>query len=226
MALAMGTSGNDTFNMNIMVLGAGQTAHRYDALAGNDTVTGHSTVSSAIFGGAGNDRLTGGGVNDTLLGDDLSGLPGGNDTLSGGAGNDLLFGGAGDDSLVGGSGSDLLYGGQGNDNYSQTLRLGGQDVLNEDASAASNPGFGGGFDILQITNDIFDNLLVSRSGDDLRVTDITDLSDGIASDFIVIQNFFLGGNNLVEGLVGSDGNGFDISFLLTAPIEQGLWYFL
>ncbi len=94
--------------------------------AGNNNVTGNSSVDTTIVGGAGNDTLTGGTGNDVLVGgagnNTLIGLDG-NDTLVGGVGNDSLSGGAGNDVLVGGSGSNTLNGGASNDTYSLAARL-------------------------------------------------------------------------------------------------------
>ena len=47
----------------------------------NDTITGHPTLPSSLYGGAGDDSLTGGTGNDILIGGP------GNDSLTGGAGN-------------------------------------------------------------------------------------------------------------------------------------------
>jgi Ca2+-binding RTX toxin-like protein len=107
-------------------------------LAGNDTITGTSSVANFLYGGAGNDTIKGnkgddqlyGGSGDDKLdggaGDDYLEGGGGNDTLKGGAGNDELFGDDGDDILDGGAGHDYMEGGNGND----TLKGGaGSDYL-------------------------------------------------------------------------------------------------
>ncbi len=118
------------------------------AAAGDDTVSlGHATGSWAVYGRAGNDRITTGSGADNLNGDE------GNDLLNGGAGDDLLSGGAGLDILNGGDGNDelqgyfeagdVLDGGAGDDklfDYSSgatTLRGGvGDDKLYSSAAAA------------------------------------------------------------------------------------------
>ncbi len=92
---------------------------------GDDTLNGaFATVALALFGEAGNDRLTGGAFGDTLAGgadnDILRGMAG-NDVLDGGDGDDRLIGAEGDDLLIGGLGNDVLFGGAGDD----TIDLGG-----------------------------------------------------------------------------------------------------
>ena len=83
-----------------------------------DTLTGNSSVSTTLEGGAGADSLSGGAAGDSLAGgagaDTLSGA-GGADTLDGGSEADLLSGGQGADSLSGGAGTDTLRGGAGAD---------------------------------------------------------------------------------------------------------------
>jgi len=73
--------------------------------SGNDLVdaTALTTISTTLFGEAGNDTLRGGKARDTIFG----GL--GNDLLDGGDGDDVLWGGFGNDNLVGGRGFDLLF---------------------------------------------------------------------------------------------------------------------
>jgi hypothetical protein len=80
---------------------------------GNDVVVvgANVRVSSAIYGGAGNDVLISGDANDTIFSeagnDVLLGL-GGDDLLDGGDGNDVLIGGLGNDTLLGRRGSNRL----------------------------------------------------------------------------------------------------------------------
>jgi ELWxxDGT repeat protein len=83
-----------------------------DAGAGNDAVKfneafGNITISSKIYGGAGNDIITGASGSDRIMGGD------GNDWISGGDGNDVIYGEAGDDRLFGGDGKDYIVGGAG-----------------------------------------------------------------------------------------------------------------
>jgi serralysin len=64
-----------------------------------------STLPTAMYGLAGDDKLTGGTQSDYLEGGN------GNDLLTGGAGSDTLIGGTGNDSYIGGSGNDNIEGG-------------------------------------------------------------------------------------------------------------------
>ena len=97
--LSAGTT-NSTFDLtNTTVVGISEA----DGGAGNDTITGNTTVTT-ITGGAGTDTLTGGTGNDTITGG------AGNDLLKGGTGNNLYLDGVGDgyDSIVGGTGTDTI----------------------------------------------------------------------------------------------------------------------
>jgi hypothetical protein len=73
---------------------------------GNDTFSGASSTSLAVFGGAGKDVIDFSGNPST----DARYLDGGAgaDTLTGGLGDDLLSGGAGTDRLTGGAGADIF----------------------------------------------------------------------------------------------------------------------
>lgn len=99
------------------------------------------TISGALTGGDGSDRVRGGPRADHLIGDESDGAasaaqsPGndtivggpGNDTIDAGAGNDTVSGAEGNDTLNGNTGNDTLNGNQGND----TLNAGpGNDTLN------------------------------------------------------------------------------------------------
>lgn len=95
LTLPEATTGSDTVNLT-------ETADKFDALAGNDSVHGRG----------GNDALLGNLGFDLLYGD------AGNDALSGGAGDDYLEGGVGNDRLAGGGGKDALNGGDGIDTAS------------------------------------------------------------------------------------------------------------
>ena len=98
--------------------------------AGNDTITGNSTLTNdVIVGGDGNDTLTSGSGADQLGG----GV--GNDNLSSGAGNDTLFGAAGNDILNAGDGTDRIDGEGGLDNITTGL---GNDTVVYDAAADSS----------------------------------------------------------------------------------------
>jgi hypothetical protein len=99
----------------------------------------------------------------------------------------------------------------------------GRDVINDDFSAASGTGFGGGTDYLYIANVAAADWVVSKVGNDLYVTSITDLQDGTPSDYMTIDDFFLGGNNTVEYLY--DGTYiYDMTAYQTAGLTDGAWY--
>lgn len=74
------------------------------ALGGNDVVQIKGNLTSEIYAGLGNDRVTGGYGSDFIFGED------GNDTLVGGSGNDVLIGGDGRDMLSASSGDNILIG--------------------------------------------------------------------------------------------------------------------
>ena len=70
-----------------------------------------SVKGDVLIGSAGNDTITG---NSTLLADSINGGAG-NDTISTGAGADLINGGTGNDNITSGGGKDTISGGTGND---------------------------------------------------------------------------------------------------------------
>jgi Ca2+-binding RTX toxin-like protein len=82
-------------------------------LGGNDNLSLDETIGALpgglMFGGAGNDTVTGGSSLDQLFGQ------AGDDTLFGKGGDDFLFGGADNDVLTGGDGDDQVFGEGGND---------------------------------------------------------------------------------------------------------------
>ncbi|OEJ65897.1 calcium-binding protein [Magnetovibrio blakemorei] len=87
------------------------------------TLTGHSTIATALDGSASNDTLTGGNAADVLRGQD------GSDTLTGGDGGDTLEGGIGNDTLIGGAGNDSITGGTGADVFRYEAVTDGTDTL-------------------------------------------------------------------------------------------------
>ncbi|MCB1356374.1 MAG: hypothetical protein KDK53_07750 [Maritimibacter sp.] len=105
----------------------------YDALDGNDTVTGTSE-SDVISGGKGNDALKGAGGKDKLKGnagaDTLKGQNG-NDKLDGGRGDDVILGGNGNDRIIGGKGNDTLTGGADADDFIYTSTRDGSDRITD-----------------------------------------------------------------------------------------------
>ena len=111
-------------------------------------------VTSALYGGGGNDTLVGGASADILYGDLSSGAFGitsegfGDDDLRGGAGNDSLFGGRGADWLDGGAGNDALSGGAGQDSFAFTAAAG-------DANADTISDFQTGTDVIRLDTSLY-----------------------------------------------------------------------
>jgi hypothetical protein len=170
----------------------------------NNTIVGNDYIDF-LFGYNGNDILYGRGGNDTLIGGN------GGDTLYGEAGNDLLLGEAGNDFLNGGFGTDTLYGGTGNDTYYYSKFNGGIDVINDSKSPTGTPGFGGGTDTLLFGDILGVDIRFVTINNDLYITDIFDLQDNMINTGVKIENFFLGGQNVVEYIIGSDNTGYDLS---------------
>ncbi|MEI6744462.1 MAG: hypothetical protein WCL34_00760 [Methylococcaceae bacterium] len=200
----------------------GQTFNTVVMYGGNDTVNG-SGVIDYIVGGYGNDLLKGNGGNDYLNGET------GNDSLYGGTGKDSLYGGVGDDLLNGEAHLDYLYGGAGNDTYVHDLTS-GNDIINDNVTVTGTigtVGIGGG------TSDVlkFSGLSISFNGFlsansivasysvankvNLYVSSYSDLSDNrVVDDGVMIQNYYQGGNYVIERIAGSDG----IPYLLNAQV--------
>lgn len=199
MSSKVGSEGNDVFYMSSMPMNAGETAHGYSGLGGDDTIYGSSYVDF-INGDAGNDWLFGYGGDDALLG------WAGNDILQGGDGSDLLHGGDGDDQLYGGAGADALLGGFGNDLYVQYIGNGnGRDTINDGVTASYTPGYGGGSgDTLYLPNMLLSQVFAARQADNLWITSMADVSDGQITEGVVITNFFLGGIYTIEYLETQD----------------------
>lgn len=186
---------------------------------GDDSLYGGDDADQ-LYGGAGDDWLTGGAGNDYAEGD------AGNDTFVGGAGNDTMFGQAGDDIffgdagadiLDGGAGSDRLWAGAGNDQYQYNGQ--GFDYIND---GVTNTGAARA----DTTYDTSDALIVSytdtdlgysRVGDDLWFFSWADYSNNSnVGNAVIVEDFFLGGHNVVEYLVTANGAGstYDLTTLL------------
>jgi Ca2+-binding RTX toxin-like protein len=118
--VVLGTSGDDTITVSLNATDNTKLDVNINgtisSFALNNADATPAITGIAVFGGAGNDKVTIDQVNGGIT------LPatlvGGNgmDTLTGAAGNDLLVGGNDDDVLVGGDGNDTLIGGGGTDN--------------------------------------------------------------------------------------------------------------
>lgn len=211
MALWNGSSGNDLIDWSTHPLdGTGDTGHAMYGFGGDDQIKGSDTLTNIIDGGSGNDRVIGGNVSDILLGGD------GNDTLIGNGGNDNLTGGTGNDVLYGGAGADVVRGNQGNDEYQIRISDAGIDTVADDLSASDSPGLGGGTsDYIHVLDSAGSTLMLYRNGNDLLVTNAADAADGAINSGASIYNFFLGGNNVIEYAIGSDGNGYNLTTLLS-----------
>lgn len=221
-----GTTGNDTRDWSAQPLAVNETAHFMSGLAGDDYLIGGDRwliggnyIGTTLDGGDGNDTLIAQAGQDVLLGGT------GDDWLQGGQDRDILYGGAGADTLWGEEGDDdHLSGGAGNDTYVIQMGYDGQDIINDDMSAAWNPGFGGGVDKMVLTNVDIADIVVGRLGNDLFVTRVSDANDGYWDEFQTVQNFFLGGANAIETIQSADGWLYDTANL--AGMVSGNWYFL
>ncbi len=114
----LGTSGNDTVNVQAEPSGTGITLN-------SDTLALANMQNILVALGAGSDIMTVGSLN-AAIGTFMVDLGSGNDlfdgrasatsfTIYGEAGNDIIYGGSGNDQLYGGAGNDMLFGGAGND---------------------------------------------------------------------------------------------------------------
>lgn len=190
------TNNNDVYISDLVPVGA-ETSNNIMALGGDDQVQGNQYVDY-IHGGSGNDTLWGMGGDDVLLGES------GNDTLYGGTGEDLLLGGDNNDILYGGQGNDRLWGGTGDDSYVGYVSDSGIDTINDDKSPTGQTGYGGGNDKLFMQDVALADLFVTQSGNNLLITTNADAADGTMDSGIVIEDFFLGGNNVIEEIITSD----------------------
>ena len=112
-----------------------------------------SVYNETLYGTQLSDTILGDGGHDTLYGGD------GNDILYGNAENDTLYGGNGNDTLNGGEGNDYLYGEEGNDTY-----VFGRGYDHDTISDTQ------GENSLHITQADYDNLWLTRDGNDLKVS--------------------------------------------------------
>lgn len=198
MASKTGTNSNDVFDMRSLIMGIDETAHSYLALGGDDVIYGSSFVDF-IQGDAGNDILYGYFGDDALVGQY------GNDSLYGGLGGDFIHGGDENDLLDGGDGFDRLYGGFGNDVYVKVMGQ-GRDLINDNVSESLVTGYGGGIDKVVLAGISLDQLVcfISTNGQDLWLSSVSDVADGVMDDGVVIENFFQGGGYLIEYVETSD----------------------
>lgn len=64
--------------------------------------------------------------------------------------------------------------------------------------------YGGGNDKLFMQDVALADLFVTQSGNNLLITTNADAADGTMDSGIVIEDFFLGGNNVIEEIITSD----------------------
>ncbi|SOC24677.1 calcium-binding protein [Thalassospira xiamenensis] len=189
--------GQTSYTSNLVPSGA----ETGNAIYGNgldNNITGNQ-YNDTIFGNDGDDYLRGEGGNDTLVAGN------GNDRLDGGSGTDILFGQDGNDILYGGSGSDTLWGGLGNDRYEYAKSDGGIDTINDDKSPTGQTGYGGGATDVIIFADVdVQDIFLAADGNDLLITDAADAADGIMHTGVRVEDFFLGGDNVIERVYGND----------------------
>ena len=139
-------------------------------------------VDVTIEGGNGDEVLDG-----TADDDDIDGN-GGDDIINGLGGNDFLEGGSGDDVLNGGTGNDSLTGGWGADRY--VFNEGdGVDVITDfekwnDKVDLTSFGFDGFEDLNLVESDIGTVVLVLSEDQSIEFTNLDDVSDLSASDFL------------------------------------------
>ncbi|API86698.1 calcium-binding protein [Francisella uliginis] len=134
-----------------------------DAGDGNDIVKALNGGDNTIDGGSGNDRIeTGAGA----------------DRLSGGLGNDIIKAGAGADVITGGQGDDILAGGAGSDTYNYSAGD-GNDTINLVGDGST--------DILKLNDISKDDILFSRSDNDLQINFHDQLSSLIVDDYFESQ---------------------------------------
>ncbi len=196
----------------------------YDALGGNDVVTG-SAYADTVYGNIGNDTVNGRGGADILFGgsgnDRLDGgdlvdqLYGGadNDILIGNLGNDYLYGGTGNDALADWYGSDWMEGGAGNDTYSV---YNSGSIIVEAVGYGTNDRVAAGVSFALAANDAIETLMTVNAA---ATTAINLSGNGFAQ--YVTGN---AGSNRINGGGGNDvltgGAGAD-AFVFTSTLGVG-----
>ena len=118
-------------------------------------------------------------------------------TLNGTANDDLIISSGYHHILVGGKGDDYLEGGQGRDTYVYAKGDGNDTIYNYDSAASDVDSFGNQ-DTLRFTDINYDEVIVSKNNDDLRLT----IDDG---SIITIKGFFRGKGYELERIQFADG---------------------
>lgn len=104
---------------------------------------------------------------------------------------------------------DFLCGGSGDDTYIHSLNS-GNDIINDNQTVTGAVGSGGGIsDVLQFSGLSLNNIVASyfiNNKVNLYLSSYADLMDnGKIDDGVMIQNYFQGGNYVIERIAGSDG---------------------
>ncbi|MBU2981503.1 Hint domain-containing protein [Lentibacter algarum] len=212
---------------------------------------GHDSVvsglgSDTVWAGSGNDIVEGGAGSDVLYGesgdDNLHGGTG-DDTLIGGAGEDEFYGGTGDDLIDGGDdedrfilandfGNDTIVGGEGGANDDDSIR--GTDVTDDltviytgDEAGTYSDGSstatfseiegvwtGSGDDLIDADASTSQMTIQSGEGADT-------IHSGSGDDYINVSGDTFAGDNAVDTIVFSDGDGDDTVMSFEAPTDLG-----
>lgn len=137
--------------------------------------------------------------------------------MDGGAGNDKLYGDGESDKLYGEAGNDRLWGGAGRDTYYFNGQ--GFDVINDGVFNSGAARTGTVYDTVDVLSVSYlkSDTLISRVGNSLTITSLSDRQDnGVVDNLVEIQNFFLGGHYVVETLQYGDQTKADLTHFLFA----------
>lgn len=116
--------------------------------------------------------------------------------------------------MGGGSGADFMSGGDGNDTYYH-FRGDGIDHINDNQYSNGSQGAGSGNDTIRMNYSSSEILFFTQPGDNhLYISTHADISDGYFDEGLVVENFFLNGNYVVELLITSDNVNVDLTIFL------------
>lgn len=146
--------------------------------------------------------MNGTGAGDTLAGSQFA------DHIYGDTGNDTIDGNDGDDLLVGDDGVDTLRGDAGSDTYEWTTGDDGDTINDDDDSLIDT-------DVLNLTNVASTGAVLTRVGNDLKVT--------IGSDVLTVTNRFHSVENGygIEAISFSDGVTWNLQDILAKTFSIG-----
>ena len=171
-----------------------------DAGYGNDTVYGGGDAD-LIYGYYGADILAGNDGSDVIYGESD------NDTLYGYNGDDTLYGdgdgtydaGIGRDVLSGGAGNDFLNGGGDNDLYIFNFTYDGIDRIGDSSGEYDQLTVAGVTNISQLN--FYTGTAAFKDSSSLVIATAVEAADGILSEYIEIQNFWLGSSGIGTGRI-------------------------